>query len=456
MAFAPGYLHDVFVSYAWVDDVPLPGAESGWVTMLVRHLKFELARRLGRESVSIWMDPRLAGNGPPTPEDLSAIRQSAILLVILSPAYLVSEWCRNELNELLNAAKDRQRAESRIFIVEKSQVDWNDRPAEFADLAGYRFWDEDPGSGTAEILDSAFPGPDRSGYYRRLSQLSHELAGALRQLQVPAEGSAPTVSAGSGSARNVIAGFDAVIVKSRRLSVPDVTWVEIPGGPFIYQQGETHELDTFWIGKYPITNRQYQTFINDNGYQDERWWRDLEKREPWGSGSPKGNHPRTNVNWYEAVAFARWLTVRLGLPEGTIRLPTEHEWEKAARGTDGRVYPWANDDYWVAHFYQDTEGKDGPWWMYQQTVAVGLHPLCRSPYEVEDLADMVWEWCLNKYDESDVTAPDLSGGKRTLRGGCWFISPSHARADNRLGGQPDSRDSGHGFRVVSSVPMPVR
>ncbi|MGR9108232.1 MAG: formylglycine-generating enzyme family protein, partial [Gammaproteobacteria bacterium] len=119
------------------------------------------------------------------------------------------------------------------------------------------------------------------------------------------------------------------------LQVPDIAWVEIPAGPFLYGEGSskrTIELPTFWIAKYPITNCQYQTFIDAGGYEEARWWKDLVKPKPEASRWPQANRPKTNVDWYEAVAFCRWLSAMLELKEDTIRLPTEQEWEKAARG----------------------------------------------------------------------------------------------------------------------------
>ena len=119
------------------------------------------------------------------------------------------------------------------------------------------------------------------------------------------------------------------------IPIPDIDWVEIPQGPFIYQDGETRELPAFWITRYLVTNEQYQTFVDDNGYAEPRWWQELNRPEPEASRWTQPNRPRTNVDWYEAVAFSRWLNARLGLPEGSIRLPTELEWEKAARGEKG-------------------------------------------------------------------------------------------------------------------------
>jgi hypothetical protein len=237
--------------------------------------------------------------------------------------------------------------------------------------------------------------------------------------------------------------------------LPDIEWVEIPAGPFIYQSGETRELPTFWIAMYPITNVQFQSFVDGGGYREERWWRTLRKPEPGVSRWIQGNRPRTNVDWYEAVAFTRWLTARLGLPEGTIRLPTEFEWEKAARGEKGLLYPWGNEYRSGFANIDETEREDGRWYL-QQTTAVGMYPHGRSPFRVEDLAGNVWEWCLNEYDKPDEVRADTSADWRGLRGGSWIDPSELARADNRYRAHPGHRSDYGGFRVLSSVPIAVR
>jgi len=247
-----------------------------------------------------------------------------------------------------------------------------------------------------------------------------------------------------------------ILPPTRRLRVPDIAWVEVPGGAFIYQKGETRELPTFWIGRYPVTNAQYQTFVDDGGYDDAGWWVDLVRPKPAASRWSLPNRPRTNVDWYEAVAFTRWFNARLGLDEGSIRLPTELEWEKAARGEQGRQYPWGDGFESGLANVDEKETKQGDWYL-QQTTAVGLYPHGRSSYGVEDLAGTVWEWCLSKYDDLDAVAADTSGAARALRGGSWLVFPDLARADYRLRYPPVLRNDDGGFRLCSSVPIePVR
>jgi formylglycine-generating enzyme required for sulfatase activity len=247
--------------------------------------------------------------------------------------------------------------------------------------------------------------------------------------------------------------------------LPDIDWVEIPGGPFIYQNGERRELPTFWISRYPVTNRQFQAFIDAGGYSTKSrvgkilstmtgkrgdWWKGLQQPEPEKSSWPQGNRPRTDVNWYEAVAYTRWLSAALGLQEGTIRLPTEAEWEKAARGEDGRAYPWGEDYQSGFANIDETLGGKGRWNL-DQTTAVGLYPQGRSPYGVEDMAGTVWEWCWNEHGQPEVVGSKNGDRPRVLRGGSWINNSDNARANNRNRNDPDNRNNNIGFRLLSSA-----
>ena len=227
--------------------------------------------------------------------------------------------------------------------------------------------------------------------------------------------------------------------------LPDIDWVEIPGGEFLYgEEKESRKINAFNIARYPITNTQYQTFINDGGYDNDRWWQGLSQRitEAKKPTWDQSNRPRETVSWYEAIAFCRWLSQQLGY---TVQLPTEDQWERAARGTDGREYPWGNE--YISDYANINETI-----YLRQTSAVGLYPSGGTPEGVLDLAGNVWEWCLNDSDMPENTA--LEGDDpRVLRGGSWFGSPVFARASFRHRFDPGFRDSRIGFRVVCSSPI---
>jgi hypothetical protein len=235
--------------------------------------------------------------------------------------------------------------------------------------------------------------------------------------------------------------------------LPDIDWVEIPGGEFIYGENESQQrltLDSYFIARYPITNAQYQSFIDDGGYEEEHWWRGLKRQSsPMESHWNQPNRPRESVSWYEAAAFCRWLSQQLGYE---IHLPTEQQWEKAARGTDGREYPWGNGFREGFANVKEKEKKAGPSYL-GQTTAVGLYPQGASPYGVMDMAGNVWEWCLNKYDDLEDTAIYETGVIRMLRGGAWVYNSENARSASCNGFQPVIRFNHCGFRVVCASPI---
>jgi formylglycine-generating enzyme required for sulfatase activity len=252
--------------------------------------------------------------------------------------------------------------------------------------------------------------------------------------------------------------------------LPDIVWCDIPDVPFLMGSDkakdglERDELPQreitlgypYRIGKYPVTYAQFQAFIDaPDGFHAPRWWEglsanDAHKAEPGKQAFKYANHPRENVSWYDAMAFCRWLTAQyraagvIGQNE-VIRLPTEQEWEHAARGTDGRIYPYGDK-------YDPAKGNTRDTGI-GQTSAVGLFPDGVSPYGVRDASGNVWEWCVTKRRAS-YEAPednDLQGANsRVVRGGSWSDFERIARAAVRNSGDPDLRGNILGFRCARS------
>jgi formylglycine-generating enzyme required for sulfatase activity len=242
--------------------------------------------------------------------------------------------------------------------------------------------------------------------------------------------------------------------------LPDIAWVEIPAGEFLYgEQNERRHCDAFAIARYPVTHAQFQAFLDaGDGYDDDRWWQGLSvpDRDHRPASWPIGNHPRETVSWFEAMAFCRWLTHRLGadLNGRIIRLPTEWEWERAARGTDGRIYPWGEDYRPGYANIDERHGDIGPHNL-GRTSAVGLYPQgetrdAADQPDVYDLSGNVWEWCLNEHAEPNRVQP---GGpaSRVVRGGSWVDLHGSARADRRGHYFPHLRYDNIGFRVVCAA-----
>jgi formylglycine-generating enzyme required for sulfatase activity len=228
-------------------------------------------------------------------------------------------------------------------------------------------------------------------------------------------------------------------------------------------------VDAFYMDKTEVTTLEYRQFIEAGGYKHKKYWSEegwkfIEKekiREPGYLTDSRFNqpdHPVVGVSWYEAAAYARW---------AEKRLPTEAQWEKAARGSDGRRYPWGNEavdgkranycDVKCDRSWKDTSEDDG----YPYTAPVGSYDRGTSPYGIHDLSGNVWEWVQDWYDadyysRSPERNPvnDKAATYRVLRGGGWYFDPARLRAANRLGDAPGGRDSNLGFRCVVGVLAP--
>ena len=201
-----------------------------------------------------------------------------------------------------------------------------------------------------------------------------------------------------------------------------IEWVEIPAGEFLYGEKKERKFinKAYKIGKYPVTNEQYKKFIDANPeYRVPAHWNKSQHTYPAG----KGNHPVANVSWHDAQAFCQW---------NGCRLPTEVEWEKAARGTDGRTYPWGEN--WVQRNFCNSR-EAGIW----DTTPVDDYSKGVSPYGVWDMSGNVWEWTASQHGSSYV-----------LRGGSWDVDGYYVRSAVRLGFNPDDTGSNDGFRCAVS------
>ncbi|MBI4489944.1 MAG: formylglycine-generating enzyme family protein [Deltaproteobacteria bacterium] len=220
--------------------------------------------------------------------------------------------------------------------------------------------------------------------------------------------------------------------------------VPIPAGEFWMGSNDGREnekprrrvyLDAFYIDKYEVTNSQYEKFMKATGQGAPEYWND--------PASYGFQQPVVGVSWYDAEAYCTW---------AGKRLPTEAEWEKAARGTDGRKYPWGNEepDREKANYYLLVRI------IFTWTVPVGSYPKGVSPYGIHDMAGNVWEWVADLYDETYYQrAPERnpkgpnSGQKRVVRGGAWPVPfQIDLRSSYRLAENPTYRHYYLGFRCA--------
>ena len=236
-------------------------------------------------------------------------------------------------------------------------------------------------------------------------------------------------------------------VRLRPDGLPDIEWVDIERGKIQLEEVQkVFDVKRFRIAKYPVTNVQFQAFINaQDGYRNAEWWRDIKQsNEPAAPSWNGDNFPRETVCWYEAVAFCRWLGERTG---SKIRLPTEWEWQQAATGGDvTREYPWTG--LWDPTRCNSAEGR------LNRVTAVGVYPNGAALQGVLDMAGNVWEWCLNKYDKPrnrSAALIDESGDNRVGRGGSWFHEPKFLRSSHRDWFNPDGRYHFFGFRLAQGI-----
>lgn len=170
--------HDTFVSYAHLDDQPGAPAPIGWVTTLVGELRKIVQRKVGSGNVDIWMDYRLTGNDGLTGQLLDAVQRSATLLIVMSPSYAASDWCRRERNGFLEAAASKV-GEGRVFVVQFDRVDAGQMPSELKDLLGYGFWELEENGNTRQF---GVPGLrlDDTQYFQVLNDLGNQLSAKLK------------------------------------------------------------------------------------------------------------------------------------------------------------------------------------------------------------------------------------------------------------------------------------
>jgi len=251
--------------------------------------------------------------------------------------------------------------------------------------------------------------------------------------------------------------------------------IPIPAGPFLMGSSDTDTLaegdekpqhtlilPDFWIAKTPVTNAQFRPFVEGDGYRNERYWTQagwlwcqeekITKPDYWDNKEWNGaDYPLVGVSWFEAVAYCRWLTAQTS---HEFRLPSEAEWEKVARGSDGRIYPWGNA--WEVGRCNSEEAGIG------KTTPVGQYPNGASPYGVLDMAGNVWEWVATKYGKSypyqiedEWQSAYLEANTDPMvRGGSCFFEQKYVRGAYRFHFFTRNRNNFLGLRVASRSPLP--
>ena len=244
----------------------------------------------------------------------------------------------------------------------------------------------------------------------------------------------------------------SMILVSSAWAVPQTPpgMVYVPEGYFQMGQSSNEAEDqkpmhfvytsAYFIDKHEVSNAEYKKFLEATGHVNPRYWEDERFNLP--------NQPVVGVSWFDAMAYSRW--------KGR-RLPTEAEWEKAARGNDDRLYPWG--EKWTKGkklYFVNVFGMED---RYEFTAPVNYYATGASPFGALNMAGNVWEWCLDWYDkdyyrispELDPEGPEAKQMK-VLRGGSWVNDIDGVQVTQRTRNLPEMQNNIYGFRTV----LPLR
>ena len=381
---------DVFISHAWEDK---------------ESFACPLAEALEAKGLRVWFDEFTLRVGDKLRRSVDhGLANSRYGVVILSPHFFGKEWPQRELDGLVQ----RETAGEKVVLPV-----WHDINAE--QIRGY----------SPTLADRIAVSSERG--------LEYVVSELLRVLQ-------PRLT-------STLSGLpfepEMILIPAGEFLMDSDPSVDKDADRNEQPQHAVH-LPDYYIAKTPVTNAQYVAFVQAADHAHPRHWK---------GGKPpvgKEGHPVVNVSWHDTVAYCRWLSEVTGKP---YRLPSEAEWEKGARGTGGRIYPWGNRS--------DTKRCNTSEYGASDTTPVGGYPQGASPYGLLDMAGNVREWCQdwfakNYYQRSPSENPPgaREGELRVLRGGSWYDNQYGARCAFRLRSDPVDRVNHVGFRVAASPSSP--
>ena len=459
-----------------------------WLAFCMMTAGEESGRKVGESQLRDWLRPQLAKRSSPAEVEerldrfVQAMRERGSLLDERDGVYQFIHLTFQEFlcaDYLVNALRSDAAVVDILFEEGRIAHSWwretvlltvgylglrsTDAPLELVQALTQRASDTDLVLAATEVTAAAFleqNGADPATRDLLVGQL-------VARLTDPQDTNPPVLRAAAGRALGRLGDPRkgvGVVEAQNFASLPDIDWIAIPAGPFVMggkksweggQQFTCHLIsEPYRISRYPVTVAQYDCFVQSGGYGEEGWWTETgwvwqKKEEITGPRRFEGvsqtpNHPVVGVSWYEAVAYCAWLSAQVGY---RVELPTEAQWERAARHTDGRVYPWGGE------FAPDrcNMGDTG----IGTTSAVGIFPSGNAECGAADMAGNVWEWCrtvwLDGYtDYAQRVSDDLTGEqRRVLRGGSFYNNHNDTRCAYRYRYIPDSRNTYSGFRLLS-------
>jgi formylglycine-generating enzyme required for sulfatase activity len=393
----------VFISYCHADS----------------HFVDRLADDLKASGVDVWIDKWKIKVGDSITQKIDeGIGASDRLIVVLSRASVSSKWVREELNAATIKNVEREKhAYILPVLIEDCELPTLLQHRKYANFK------DEPEQAIQELLEVIRPEviPNLAPIEPEVVSTALPIKQEVVSAPVPIEPEMILIPAGE------------FLIGSDPRNDEDASSDEQPQ--------HTLYMPEYYIARTPVTNAHYLPFVQATGHR---------KPDHWAGGKPLGgkdDHPVVNVTWHDAVAYCQWLAEITGK---AYRLPSEAEWEKAARGSDGRIYPWGDDppDERRCNFGENLN----------DTTPVGQYsPQGDSPYSCADVAGNVCEWCNSlyksyRYDPTDGREDATAEGSRVARGSSFLDYGKLARCSSRLGFLPIFRDEILGFRVAVSTP----
>jgi formylglycine-generating enzyme required for sulfatase activity len=402
----------------------------------------DLYHFLRQNGIDAWLDEEKLLPGQDRHVEIpKALKNSDAILVCLSKNATTKEgYAQKEIEYALNVADEKPKGTIFVIPVRLEECNLPDRLSQWQWVDLFR-------KGEEEWL------------LRGLEARAHGLGIQIPRKSLPEESVPLPRELPGASAQHPEVSLPPAIRSLERPIWGGIEFVKVPAGPFLMGSIQAHESafgeDTprrivdiphdYWIGRFPVTNKQFAEFIEATHYVYKATHADFKWVNDW---KKKSNYPVVNVSWNDAQAYLKWLDDVCGkqLPKGlSIRLPTEAEWEKAARGTDGRKWPWGN----VFDKYRCNNDESG----IDSTSPVDAYsPQGDSPYGAADMSGNVWEWTqslfkLGPYDLEDGRENLRTPGDRVLRGGSWEFTSVGTSCEYRYKFSPVNRDYRIGFRA---------
>jgi formylglycine-generating enzyme len=427
---------------------PRPGRDPHQVFISHAHEDAEFAHRLAADLAAggwrVWITPESILPGEKWVDAIErGLATSGVFVVALTPAAIRSRWVKTETNAAI-ALEHREMVRLVPLDVETCDAPllWSSyqcvsfRGAYEAGLRGLLGWLDPPKTSTSTPPATPVQKPAAEPRVVDAAPPARQTVPAIPKTA----STAPPQTAAQALPRLLTIEspihLELVLVPTGEFLMGSDPKVDKDAQPDQQPQHRLY-LPEFYIGKVPITNAQFAGFIRATRRQAPSHWEN-------GALPPgRAEHPVVNVTWDDAVAFCRWLSEAT---HRSFRLPSEAEWEKAARGGDGRIYPWGNP--------LPDEKRCNFGMKIGATTPVGNYPDGASPCGALDMAGNVWEWTgsiFESYPYAPADGREDPGNRETrvLRGGSFWSGALYVRCACRGRLNPDNRSDVSGFRVVS-------